>query len=53
MDNLNITPSESRLHIEGFPDAVKVIEGPLSLQIADLSLHKIDLEFAQNINSLC
>ncbi len=48
MEHFAISKTESGLHIEGFPDAVKVvtINGPEAKRVADLSLHKEDLEFA-------
>lgn len=48
MDHFAISKTEAGLHIEGFPDAVKVvtINGPEAKWLADLSLHKEDLEFA-------
>ena len=48
MEQFSITKTESGFQIEGFPDAAKVIQikGPKSKQLADLSLHKTDLEFA-------
>lgn len=48
MEHFAISSTESGLHIEGFPDAVKVItiNGPEAKRVADLSLHKEDLEFA-------
>ena len=50
MEHFEISQRESGLHIEGFPDAVKVIaiEGPRSKRLADLALHKDDLEFADS-----
>lgn len=50
MENYKISQRESTLHVEGFPDAIKVIaiEGPRSKRLADLALHKIDLEFADS-----
>lgn len=50
MENYELSQRESVLHIEGFPDAVKVIaiEGPRSKRLADLALHKSDLEFADS-----
>lgn len=50
MDHFNVSQHESSLHIEGFPDAVKVIalEGPRAKRLADLALHKNDLEFADS-----
>lgn len=50
MEYFTITPSESGLHLEGFPDAVKVvrIDGPLAQRLSDLSLHKADLDFAES-----
>ena len=48
MEHFAISKMESGLRIEGFPDAVKVvtINGPEAKRVADLSLHKEDLEFA-------
>ena len=48
MEQFSISKTESGLYIEGFPDAVKVvtINGPEAKRLADLSLHKADLEFA-------
>lgn len=50
MDNFNVSQRESGLHIEGFPDAVKIIdiEGPRAKRLADLALHRNDLEFADS-----
>lgn len=50
MDHFNVSQRESGIHIEGFPDAVKVIaiEGPRAKRLADLALHKSDLEFADS-----
>lgn len=40
--------ASSTFHIDGYPDAVKVIkvQGPLALQLADLVLHMADLQRA-------
>lgn len=48
MEHFTISKTEAGLHIEGFPDAVKVvlIDGREAKRLADLSLHKADLEFA-------
>lgn len=48
MENFEISQRESGLHIEGFPDAVKVIQidSPDAIRLSDLALHKLDLEFA-------
>jgi hypothetical protein len=48
MERFSITKTDSGFHIEGFPEAVKVfaIEGLQSKRLADLALHKTDLEFA-------
>lgn len=48
MEHFTISKTEAGLHIEGFPDAVKVvaIDGKEAKRLADLSLHKADLEFA-------
>ena len=50
MDHFAISKTGSGLYIEGFPDAVKVITitGPDAKRVADLSLHKEDLEFADS-----
>lgn len=50
MEHFALSQQESGLHIEGFPDAVKVIaiEGARSKRLADLALHKRDLEFADS-----
>ncbi len=48
MEQFSVTKTKSGFQIEGFPDAAKVIqiEGPKAKRLADLSLHKTDLEFA-------
>ena len=48
MEQFSITKTETGFQIEGFPDAAKVIqiEGPKTKRLADLSLHKSDLELA-------
>lgn len=48
MEHFRISHTEAGFHIEGFPDAVKAIHitGPVSRRLADLWLHKADLEFA-------
>jgi hypothetical protein len=48
MERLQILKTDSGLHLEGFPDAVKVIrvDCPRAKRLADLALHKSDLEFA-------
>lgn len=50
MEFFELSQRESGLHIEGFPDAVKVIgiDGPRSKRLADLALHKDDLAFADS-----
>jgi hypothetical protein len=50
MEYLSTTCSSSGIHIEGFPDAIKVIkiEEKKGQRLADLALHKVDLEFAKN-----
>jgi hypothetical protein len=49
MEHFAISKTEAGLHIEGFDDAVKVVEigGQKAKRLADLSLHKTDLEFAE------
>jgi hypothetical protein len=48
MEFYSVTEVEGGLHIEGFPDAVKLIklDGPKARRVSDLLLHKRDLEFA-------
>lgn len=48
MESIQIKPTDTGLHVEGFPDAVKLIKiaGPKAERAADLTLHKHDLEFA-------
>jgi hypothetical protein len=48
MENFSVSKTDAGFHIEGFPDAVKVvaINGKKSKRLADLSLHRADLEFA-------
>ncbi len=48
MEYFGLKLNGAGLDIEGFPDAVKVvqIETPLSRRISDLALHKVDLHFA-------
>jgi hypothetical protein len=48
MENFDISQKDTHLHIEGFPDAVKVIsiDGPYANRLSDLALHKADLDFA-------
>lgn len=50
MENFEITQRDTGLHIEGFPDAVKVIhiDSPDAVRLSGLALHKIDLEFADH-----
>ena len=47
MEHFEITKTASGFHIEGFPDAVKVlrIAGKKVRRLADLALHKVDLDF--------
>src|ERR1700690_1101730 len=49
MEQIQLRQTDSsRLQIEGFPDAVKVVKltGPKAQRLADLSLHCSDLRFA-------
>ncbi|MEE8261135.1 MAG: hypothetical protein V3R83_01520 [Gammaproteobacteria bacterium] len=48
MEHFEITKTPEGFHIEGFPDAVKVIriDGRKARKLADLALHKADLNFA-------
>lgn len=48
MEHFKITKTPEGFHIEGFPDAVKVLrlDGPKAQRLADLDLHRADLKFA-------
>jgi len=48
MEKFPISKADTGLHIEGFPDAVKVIQldNPKAQRLSDLALHKNDLDFA-------
>ena len=48
MEHFSITKTMQGFQIEGFPDAIKVLKitGPKSRRLADLALHKADLDFA-------
>ena len=48
MEHFPISRTDTGLHIEGFPDAVKVVRlnGLKAKRLADLALHKADLECA-------
>jgi len=48
MEHFEITKTNEGFHIEGFPEAVKVlgIKGPNARRLANLTLHKADLEFS-------
>lgn len=47
MENIALTHNERTFHIDGFPDAVKLLKitGPKGRRLADLALHKMDLDF--------
>ena len=49
MERYGITQTDNSFHIEGFPNAIKFIkiEGEKAQEIADLALHRSDLNFAQ------
>ncbi len=48
MEPLKIKKSDDEFHVEGFPDAAKVIrlDGHKAKRLADLALHRSDLAFA-------
>jgi hypothetical protein len=48
MEHFDITKTALGFHVEGFPNAVRLvqIDGPKAQRLADLSLHKSDLDFA-------
>jgi len=49
LENINFKCSGTELHIEGFPDGLKVVKlhDKLAKRASDLALHKDDLEFAE------
>lgn len=56
MEHFPISQTGAGLHIEGFPDAVKVIrlDSPQAQRLSDLALHKSDLDFADAcLDALC
>ncbi len=50
MEPIRISHTGSELRIEGFPDGVKVVQlsGPKAQELADLALHRSDLQFARD-----
>ena len=48
IEQLEIKKTSDGFHIEGYPDAVKLlgIDGPKAQRLADLGLHRADLNFA-------
>ncbi len=48
MEHYSVTRVEGGLHVEGFPDAVRLIklDDPKARRVSDLLLHRYDLEFA-------
>ncbi len=48
MEQFAVSKTDTGFHIEGFPDAVKVIrlDSPQAKRLSDMALHKSDLEFA-------
>ena len=48
MENFAITKSDAGFHVEGFPEAVKVLglKSREAQRLADLALHNSDLEFS-------
>ena len=48
MEFLPISKTNSGIHVEGYPDAAKLIklDGPDTKRLASLSLHRVDLELA-------
>jgi hypothetical protein len=50
MERYQVSRTDSGLQIEGFPDGVRAIalEGPRAQRLADLALHKSDLQFAED-----
>lgn len=48
MEQFPIAKTAEGLHVEGFPDAVKVValDGAAARKVADLALHRSDLDFA-------
>ena len=50
MEHFPVTRTERGLRVEGFPDAVKIVRlnGAVAQRIADLALHRWDLDFADS-----
>lgn len=48
MESFEISKTKKGFHIEGFPQAVKVLslDSPMAQRLADLALHRADLDFA-------
>jgi hypothetical protein len=48
MEHFSVSKKETGLHVDGFPDAVKLVrlDDKKARRIADLALHKNDLDFA-------
>lgn len=48
MEDIQITTTGGGIHIEGFPDAIKLarVEGEKAYKLKDLALHRLDLHFA-------
>jgi len=46
MEHLTFTVTDRQFHLEGFPDAVKIVRltGPKAQRLADLMLHQEDLD---------
>lgn len=49
MERYQVSRNDSGFYVEGFPDAAKLIqlEGPKARRLADLALHRSDLDFAR------
>lgn len=49
MEDIHITMKDGHLHVEGFPEAVKLarVEGEKAHRLKDLALHRGDLSFAK------
>ena len=55
MEYFPLSKTDAGLHVDGFPDAIKVLKitGPKAKRLADLALHTNDLDFADECLRNC